>query len=115
MGLWKTTLEANSKHTAQVTINCSIYQGDALSLLLFCIDLNTLSQIITKSGYRYRFQSGVSISHLLYMDDIKQYSRNKQETDSQIHNTRIYSNDIEMSVRLDKCSRMEVSKRGIMV
>ena len=36
-----------------MNIKCGIYQGDALSLLLFCIDLNPLSQIITKSGYGY--------------------------------------------------------------
>lgn len=34
--LWKTTLN-NSKTITQVTIKCGIYQGDALSLLLFCI------------------------------------------------------------------------------
>jgi len=58
MGLWKTTPKANSKPVPQVTIVCSIYQGDALSPLLFCIGLNPLSQIITKSGYGYRFRSG---------------------------------------------------------
>ncbi|KAI3376063.1 hypothetical protein L3Q82_016595 [Scortum barcoo] len=43
MALWKTTLEVNFKPIAQVGITCGIYQGDALSLLLFCIGLNPLS------------------------------------------------------------------------
>ncbi len=51
MGLWKTTLEVNSKPIAQVTIECSIYQDDTLSPLLFCIGLNLHSQINSKSGY----------------------------------------------------------------
>uniref|UniRef100_A0AAZ1XJW6 Apple domain-containing protein n=1 Tax=Oreochromis aureus TaxID=47969 RepID=A0AAZ1XJW6_OREAU len=34
MGMWRTTLEANSKPIAQVTIKCGIYEGDALSPLL---------------------------------------------------------------------------------
>ncbi len=114
MKLWKTSLEANSKPIAQVTIKCGIYQGDALSPLLFCIGLNPLSQIITKTGYGYRFRSGTIISHLLYMDDIKLYARNERDIDSLIHTTRIYSNDIGMSFGLDKCGRM-VSKRGKMI
>lgn len=36
MGLWKTTLEAYFRLTAQVTTKCSIYQGDALSPQLPC-------------------------------------------------------------------------------
>jgi len=71
LGLWKTTLETNSKPIAQVNIKCNIYQEYALSPLLFCIGLNLLSHIITKSDYGYWFQSGVTISHLLYMDKIK--------------------------------------------
>ena len=55
MGMWKTTLEANLKPIAQANIKCSIYQGDTLSPLLFCIGLNPLSQVITMSGYGYQF------------------------------------------------------------
>ena len=109
--LWKSTIEANIKPIAQVNFKCGIYQGHFLSPLLFCIGLNPLSQIITKSGYRYRFQSGVTISHLLYLDDIKLYARNERDIDSLIHITRLYSNDSGRSFRLDKCGRM-VSKRG---
>ncbi|TWW59899.1 hypothetical protein D4764_06G0014290 [Takifugu flavidus] len=106
MKLWNTTLEANSKPIARVSIRCGIYQGDALSPLLFCIGLNPLSQIITKSGYGYQFRSGTTVSHLLYMDDIKLYAENERDIDSLIHLTRIYSKDIRMSFGLDKCGRM---------
>ena len=75
MRLWKTTLEVNSM--AQVSIKCHIYQGDALSPLLFCIGLNSLSQIINRSGYGFKFRNGATISHLLYMDDIKLYVKNE--------------------------------------
>ncbi|KAK7925836.1 hypothetical protein WMY93_008146 [Mugilogobius chulae] len=111
MRLWKTTIEANGKPLAQVSINCGIYQGDALSPLLFCIGLNPLSQIINKTGYGYRLRNGATISHLLYMDNIKLYAKSEQDIDSLIHTTRIYSSDIGMSFGLEKCSRM-VTKRG---
>ncbi|TWW74438.1 hypothetical protein D4764_14G0004410 [Takifugu flavidus] len=39
--------------------------------------LNPLSQIITKSGYGYQFRSGTTVSHLLYMDDIKLYAKRR--------------------------------------
>ncbi len=55
VGLWKMTLGANLKPTAQAAIKSSIYQGHALFPLLFCIGLNPLSQIISKNGYGYRF------------------------------------------------------------
>ncbi|TWW74442.1 Rho GTPase-activating protein 26 GTPase regulator associated with focal adhesion kinase [Takifugu flavidus] len=86
-----------------------IKDGKALIQALKC--LNPLSQIITKSGYGYQFQSGTTVSHLLYMDDIKRYAKNEHDIDSLIHLTRIYSKDIGMSFGLDKCGRM-ISRRG---
>ncbi|XP_055368950.1 uncharacterized protein LOC129604859 [Betta splendens] len=111
MRLWRTTLEANGKPLAQVSIKCGIYQRDALSPLLFCIGLNTLSQIINKTGYGYRLRNEATISHLLYMDDIKLYAKSERDIDSLIHTTSIYSSDIGMSFGLEKCGRM-VTKRG---
>ena len=45
--------------------------------MLFCIGLNLLSQITTKNGNGYKFQSRETINNLLYMDDIKLYARNE--------------------------------------
>nr|XP_061811134.1 up-regulator of cell proliferation-like [Nerophis lumbriciformis] len=58
-------------------------------------------------------ESGTTISHLLYMDDIKLYAKNEGDIDFLTHLMGIYwsSNDIEMSIGLDKCGRM-VSRRG---
>ena len=84
-----------------------------MSPLLLCIGLNSLSQIINKSGYGYKFRNGATISHLLYTDDIKLYIKNEHDINSQIPLTGIDSNDIRMSFRLDKCGQM-VSWRGRM-
>ena len=67
---WRTTLSANSKIIADVNIKCGIYQGDALSPLLFCMALNPLSALLDNNEYGYKFKSGITINHLLYMDDI---------------------------------------------
>ena len=94
-----------------MTIKCGIYQGDALSPLLFCICLYPLSDIIKKSDYGYKFKNGTKINHLFYMDDIKLYGKSEREIDSLINLTRIFSDDIGMSFGLDKCGRL-VTKRG---
>ena len=107
---WRTTLSANSTNIAEVTIKCGIYQGDALSPLLFCIALNPLSALLDKSTYGYRFKSGTTINHLLYMDDIKLYAKNEQDIDSLIHLTRVFSADIGMTFGLAKCGRLIVSR-----
>ena len=111
MSHWKTTLMVNNKEISPVAIKCGIYQGDALSPLLFCICLNPLSDIIKKSEYGYKFKNGTKINHLFYMDDIKLYGKSEREIDSLINLTRIFSDDIGMSFGLDKCGRL-VTKRG---
>lgn len=86
---------------------CGIYQGDALSPLLFCITLNPPSKIINKAGYRYTLQNIANISHLLYIYVFKLYARGKRDIDSFIHMIRIYSKDSGVSFRLEKCSRKQ--------
>ena len=109
---WKTTLTINTKTITEVTIKSGIYQGDALSPLLFCISLNPLSDIIKKTKYGYSFKGRTTINHLLYMDDIKLYAKNERDIDSLIHLTRVFSNDIGMSFGLDKCGRL-IAQRGM--
>ena len=83
-------------------------------LLLFCIGLNFFSEIINKIGYGYRLWNGVVVSYFLYMDDIKLYVKSERDIDLLIYIIRLYSNDIGMSFRLEKCSLM-VIKRGKVV
>lgn len=68
MGLWKTNLEDNFRPPAEVTIKCGIYQGDALSPLLFCIGPNPLSQafrrLVTDTGQEMVQSSATSSAWL---------------------------------------------------
>lgn len=105
--LWKKVIFPNLYHCIFIMLTLhlghSVYEGDSLTLLLFCVGMNPLSQIITKSEYRYRYRTGATISHIIYMDDIKLYARNERYIDALIHTIRLYRNDIGMSFRLCKC------------
>lgn len=105
-------MDANSLRIARVIIKHGIYLGNALSPLLFCIGLKPLHHTVRKSRYGCKVKSGVTIRHLLCMNDFKLYAKKvTHRITDQPH--RIYSKNIEMSdvTCLDKC-RHVVVKRG---
>ena len=66
--------------------------------------------MLDKSTYEYKFKSDTAINHLLYMDDIKLYAKNKQKIDSLIHITWVFSFNIGMTFGLAKCGRLIVNR-----
>ena len=52
------------------------------------------------------------ISHLLYMDNLKLYSRNSDQLDGLLHTVRTFSDDIQMKFCLDKCAVAHLSMAG---
>ena len=62
---------------AEVKIQRCIFQGDALSPLLFVMDINHLRWKFT-AGYKLS-KSQEKINHLMYMDDINLFARNEKE------------------------------------
>ena len=74
---WYTTLRTNGEVLADIKIKCEIFQGDALSPLLFCVALIPLSSIIEQTGHDYMLKSEQKIHHLLYVDGLKLYARNE--------------------------------------
>ena len=113
MSKWNTNLECGGRTLANVNIKRGIFQGDSLSPLLFIVGLITLSVILreAKQGYTLsRPQSG-KINHLLYMDDLKLYGKNKKELESLVQTVRIFTQDIRMKFGIQKCATV-VMKRG---
>ena len=78
--------------------------------LLFCIALNPLSALLDNSKYEYHLKSDATINHLLYMDDIRLYTRSESDIDSLIHLTRVFSTAIGMTFGLAKCGYLIVSR-----
>jgi hypothetical protein len=111
MGKWCTTLESEGENLGRVHIKRGIFQGDSLSPLLFIMSLIPLSMILRKVTLGYEFKTKVKVNHLLYMDDLKLFSKSKAEVESLVHTVRIFSDDIGMKFGMDKCAIVTL-KRG---
>ena len=81
-----------------------IFQGDALSPLLFIITVMSLNHILRKctAGYKLN-RSQEKINRLMYMDDMKLFAKNEKELETLIHTIRIYRQDIGMEFGIEKC------------
>ena len=104
MQYWSTVLTVANVNYGAIDIKCGIFQGDSLSPLLFTIALIPLSRLLQESGKGYHVSPGVTINHLLYMDDIKLYGRNDSELPSLCSVVNTFAVDICMSFDLDKCN-----------
>ena len=72
-------LTARGKSLAETKIQRGIFQGDALSPLLFIIAMMQLNHILRKCTAGYKLsRSQEKINHLMYMDDIKLFSKNEK-------------------------------------
>ena len=96
---WRVELTAGGKSLAETKIQRGIFQGDALSPLLFIIAMMPLNHILRKCSW-----SQEKVNHLMYMDDIKLFAKNEKELETLIHTIRIYSQDIRMEFGIEKCA-----------
>ena len=81
MKTWRVELTAGGRSLAEAKIQRGIFQGDALSLLLFIIAMIPLNLILRKCTAGYKLsRSQENINHLMYMDDIKLFEKNEKRT-----------------------------------
>lgn len=64
--------------------------------LLFVTVLILLIDIIRKVKTGYEFQTEGKINHLLFMDDLKLYSKSEMARNSIIQTVKIFNEDIEI-------------------
>ena len=112
MKAWRVDLTCNNQSLGGVDIKRGIFQDDSLSPLLFVLCLIPLTVIMHKSESAYQFSSNKEkINHLLFMDDLKLYAKNKKGLESLVQTVQIFSDDIGMEFGIDKCAKL-VLKRG---
>ena len=109
MKRWNTTLVLNYTEgqlkSRTLSINSSIFQGDSLSPLLFCMALAPLSSRLKHTRYGYTTQSSMKINHIFYTDDFKMYAKNNKEQIGLLHTVKTFSDDIKMEFGFDKCAK----------
>jgi len=89
MSYWRTRmcLHAENKliETEDIKIKYGIFQGDSILPLLFCICLIPLTEQLNRLKTRYEeHTTKTKISHLLYMDDLKQIAKSEEGLQNQI-------------------------------
>ena len=106
MQTWRVELTTGEE---ALLIQRLIFQGYALSPLLFIISMMPLTHILRKCAAGYKLsRSQEKINHLMYMDDIKLFAKNEKELETLIHAVRIY---IGMEFVIEKCALL-VMKSG---
>ena len=104
-------LTSRGRSLAEAKIQRGIFQGGALSPLLFIIAMMPLNHILRKCAAGYKLsRSQEKINHLMYMDDIKLFAKNEKELETLKYAVRIYSQDIGMEFSIEKCAMLDMKK-----
>ena len=78
---------------------------------MFVLALIPLSLILRKAKAAYEFsESKEKINHLLFIDDLKLYSRSEKGLDSLVQTVRVFSEDIGMEFDIEKCATLVMEK-----
>ena len=81
---------------------------------MFVLALILLSLILRKAKTAYEFsESKEKINHLLFMDDLKLYSRSEKGLDSFVQIVCVFSEDIGMEFGIEKCAMLVMEKGKI--
>ena len=81
---------------------------------MFVLVLIPLSLILRKAKAAYEFsKSKEKSNHVLFMDDLKLYSKSEKGLDSLIQTVRVFSEDIGMRFGIEKCAMLVMEKGKI--
>ena len=109
MRKWTTELTSCGEVLGEVHIRRGIFQGDALSPLLFVMAMIPISSVLNRMKKGYVMEGGQRmISHLMYMDDIKLYSKTEAGMKSMANTLKTISEDIGMEFGLEKCAKISM-------
>ena len=104
--------ESETLTTEEILYLTGCLQGDSLSLILFELCTNPLSFLLNKNSEGYRVGASkertVSLSHLVFVDDLKTFASNLINALQQLDIITTFSNDIGMSFGSDKCAYMYI-------
>ena len=98
-------LAANGETLGEIETRRGIFQGDSLSPLLFVVAMIPLTMFLRREDMEYSFgRERKKVNHLLSMDDLKLYGKDKEEVEKLVEVVHVFSRDIGMEFGLDKCA-----------
>ena len=81
---------------------------------MFVLALIPLSFILRKRKAAYKFsESQEKINHILFMDDLKLYSRSEKGLNSLVQTVRVFSEDVGMEFGIENCAMLVMEKGKI--
>ena len=81
---------------------------------MLVLALISSSLILRKAKTAYAFsESKEKINHLLFMDDLKLYSRSEKRLNSLVQTVCVFSEDVGMEFGIEKCAMLVTEKRKI--
>lgn len=121
MRRWETVVNLKTANTnirtGPIEINRGIFQGDSLSAIWFCLAINPLSKMLSNSRYGFDLKGSptqaYTVSHLLYMDDLKLYAGTRNQVNQLIQIVETFTKDIKMQFGMDKCRTLTVKKGSV--
>ena len=106
--LWETEFSIRSgtgTARASLTLKRGLFQGDSLSPLLFCLCIVPLSHALRSIGIGYKCKDvDLVISHQLYMDDLKVYTKSSNALTHALSVVDRVSTAVGMELGLRKCA-----------
>ena len=108
--------EGGTVRTRPIAYKRGLFQGDSLSPLLFCLSVLPLSHALGKStGYRIRRSTlKISISHMLYMDDLKVYAETPAALNETLSVVDRVASAVGMKLGLKKCGTAHLKKGKVL-
>ena len=112
---WKLSLTSNGGGLGVVDVKRGMFQGDNLSPLLFALSMIPLSLILRKVNASYEWgKKEYKLNHLLFMDDLKLFSKIEEQMHTLVRTVHVFSTDIVMEFGMKKCGILTM-KRGKVV
>ena len=112
---WTTIASSHGTNESVITdiikYRNGIFQGDTLSVLLFVLRLNPLSFLLQNlKGYSYGKSRNHTLTHNLFVDDLKLYASSISILKKQLDLVTTFSNDICMKFGQDKYAYIKIEK-----
>ena len=102
---------SNGKNLGEVNVKGGIFQGNNLSPLLFVLSMVPLSLIRRKVNANYEWgKKECKLNHLLFMDDLKLFSKSEEQMDTLVRTVYLLSNDIGMEFGMKKCETLTMKR-----